>query len=138
MKRLLSSFSLGTDAATLILRLVFGGMFMYHGYGKIENYDMMLKNFGDPIGLGTELSLILTIFGEFVCGLLVVLGLFTRFAVVPMFITMLVVFFVAHANNDFMAKMLPFVYLFLCVVQFILGGGKYSLDAAFFDRRRAA
>jgi putative oxidoreductase len=128
--------SLDTNAATLILRLVFGGMFIFHGYPKLANYDQMLTMFGDPIGIGTELSLILTIFGEFVCGILIVLGLFTRFAVVPVFITMLVAYFVAHKNDAFTLKMLPFVYLFLCVIVFILGGGKYSADAMLFTKKK--
>ncbi len=135
MKKLFTPVSLNTDAAALILRLIFGGMFIYHGLGKIQNYDEMVKMF-DPIGLGPDLSLSLTIFGEFVCGIFIVLGLFTRFAVVPVFITMLVAYFVAHGKDDFMVKMLPFVYLFLCVVVFILGSGRYSLDAVIFDKNR--
>lgn len=129
MKRLLNPESLNTDLATLILRLVFGGMFIYHGYPKLVGYNDMLGMFGDPVGLGTELSVILVIFAEFFCGIFILLGLFTRFAVVFTFITMLVAYFVAHAKDEFMVKMLPFVYIWLCVVIFILGSGRYSLDA---------
>lgn len=136
MKKLFTPVSLNTDVASLVLRLLFGGMFIFHGYPKLENYNEMLKMFGDPIGLGTEVSLILTIFGEFVCGILIVLGLFTRLAVIPVLITMLVVFFVVHGPQAFMEKMLPFVYMVLCVVVFILGSGRYSLDAALFDKSR--
>lgn len=35
MKKLLSPLSLSTDVATLLLRLFFGGMFIYYGYGKL-------------------------------------------------------------------------------------------------------
>lgn len=131
MKRLLQPASLNTDLATLILRLMFGGMFILHGWPKLTGYSEMVKGF-DPIGLGADLSLVLVIFAEFVCGILIVLGLFMRYAVVFTFITMLVAYFVAHANDDFMIKMLPFVYIWLCIVIFILGSGRYSLDAAFF------
>jgi len=129
MQRLINPESLNTDLATLILRLVFGGMFIYHGYPKLVGYNEMLGMFGDPIGLGTELSVMLVIFAEFFCGIFILLGLFTRFAVVFTFITMLVAYFVAHAKDEFMVKMLPFVYIWLCVVIFILGSGRYSLDA---------
>lgn len=129
MKRLINPESLNTDLATLILRLVFGGMFIYHGYPKLVGYNDMLGMFGDPVGLGTELSVILVIFAEFFCGIFILLGLFTRFAVVFTFITMLVAYFVAHGKDEFMVKMLPFVYIWLCVVIFILGSGRYSLDA---------
>lgn len=134
MKRLTSPLSLNTDLASLVLRLIFGGMFIYHGYPKLIGYDQMVEMFGDPIGIGSELSVILVIFAEFFCGIFILLGLLTRFAVVPIFITMLVAFFIAHSKDEFTVKMLPFVYLFLCVVIFILGSGRYSLDATLFSK----
>jgi len=134
MKRLTSPLSLNTDLASLVLRLIFGSMFIYHGYPKLIGYDQMVEMFGDPIGIGSELSVILVIFAEFFCGIFILLGLLTRFAVVPIFITMLVAFFVAHSKDEFTVKMLPFVYLFLCVVIFILGSGRYSLDATLFSK----
>lgn len=136
MKRLLNPYSLNTDLATLLLRLVFGGMFIYHGYPKLTGYSEMVKIFGDPIGIGTELSVILVIFAEFFCGILILLGLFTRFAVVFTFVTMLVAYFVAHGKDEFMVKMLPFVYIWLSVIVFILGSGRYSLDALLFNKDR--
>lgn len=135
MKKLISPLSLDTDLASLILRLVFGGMFIYHGWPKLTGYSQMVEIFGDPIGIGNELSVILVIFSEFICGLFILLGFLTRFSVIPVFITMLVAFFVAHGNDEFTVKMLPFVYLFLCVVIFILGSGKYSADAVLFKKR---
>jgi len=134
MNRLLSPYSLNTSLAALLLRLVFGGMFIYHGYPKITGYDQMVGMF-DPIGIGNDLSLILVIFAEFVCGILIVLGLFTRFAVIPVFITMAVAYFVAHGADKFDMKMIPFIYLWLCAVLFILGSGRYSLDAIIFKNK---
>lgn len=136
MKRLLHPASLNTDLATLILRIIFGGMFIFHGYPKLTGYNEMVGMFGDPIGIGTELSVILVIFAEFFCGIFILLGLFTRFAVVFTFITMLVAYFVAHAQDDFVVKMLPFVYIWLCLVIFILGSGRYSLDNLLFNKNR--
>lgn len=135
MKKLISPLSLDTDLASLILRLVFGGMFIYHGWPKLTGYSQMVEMFGNPIGIGNELSVILVIFSEFFCGLFILLGFLTRLSVIPVFITMLVAFFVAHGNDEFTVKMLPFVYLFLCVVVFILGSGKYSADAVLFKKR---
>ena len=135
MKRLVNPLSLNTDFATLVLRLLFGGMFIYHGWPKLSGYSEMEKMFGDPIGLGNELSVILVIFAEFFCGIFILLGFLTRFSVIPVFITMLVAYFVAHGNDPFMNKMTPFIYLFLCVVIFILGSGRYSVDAALFGKR---
>lgn len=126
---------LHTDFAILLLRIIFGGMFIFHGWPKLANYNAMLEMFGDPIGLGTELSLILVIFAEFFCGIFILLGFLTRFSVIPVFITMLVAYFVAHGADEFQVKMLPFVYLWLCVVIFILGSGRYSVDNLLFNKQ---
>lgn len=134
MKKLTSPLSLNTDLASLVLRLLFGGMFMYHGYPKFTGYSQMVEMFGDPIGIGNELSVILVIFAEFFCGLFILFGFLTRFSVIPVFITMLVAFFVAHGKDEFTMKMLPFVYMFLCVVLFILGSGRYSIDELLFTK----
>ena len=136
MNKLTNPASLNTDLATLVLRIIFGGMFAFvHGWMKITGYDAMASQF-DIIGIGSELTLILVIFAEFVCGLFILFGFLTRFAVIPVFITMLVAFFMAHAADPFLNKMIPFIYLFLCVVIFILGSGRYSLDAAIFRNKR--
>lgn len=134
MRKLFSTTPLDNDLAILILRLVFGGMFIFHGWPKLTNYSSMVEMFNDPIGLGNEVSVALVVFAEVFCGLFIVLGFMTRLAVIPVFITMLVAYFVAHANDPFMNKMLPFVYLFLCAVLFITGSGRYSLDAVLFNR----
>lgn len=134
MKKLTNPLSLNTDLAALVLRLLFGGMFIYHGWPKLTGYSKMVEMFGDPVGLGSELSVILVIFAEFFCGIFILLGFLTRFSVIPVFITMLVAYFVAHGQDEFTIKMLPFVYLFLCVVIFILGSGRYSADAVLFKK----
>jgi putative oxidoreductase len=136
MKRLISTASLNTDLATLILRLIFGGMFILHGWPKLADYDNMLKVFGDPIHIGTTTSVILVIFAEFFCGIFILLGFLTRLSVIPPFIAMLVVYLVTMADQPFTNKMLPFVYLFLCAVLFISGSGKYSLDSVLFDKKQ--
>lgn len=81
--------------------------------------------FPDPIGIGAKLSLILVIFAEFFCGFLVAIGFLTRLTVIPIFITMTVVFFVVHTKDPFDAKALPFVYWLLTMVVF--GFGKWKI-----------
>lgn len=135
MKSFFNYHSLNTDVATLVLRLLFGGLFIRYGYMKLVSYDEMLSQFGDIIGIGSELSLILVIFAEFFCGILVTIGLLTRLAAIPIFITMFVAYFIAHGNDAFDVKALAFVFLILSIVIFILGGGKYSLDKLIFGKK---
>ena len=127
--------SLNTDLGTLLLRLIFGGMFIYFGYQKLANYNTMLGMMGDPIGIGSKPSLILIIFGEFFCGIFIALGFLTRIFVIPTFITMIVAYFVAHANDPFQVKQSAFVYMLLCLPVVVLGSGRFSVDRLLFKRK---
>jgi putative oxidoreductase len=117
-----------TDLAILLVRLIFGGLFVYHGYTKLMAYDQILPIFGDIIGIGSKLSLNLVIFAELVCGFLVAVGFLTRLAVIPILITMIVVCFIAHAKDPFQVKELPLFFLAMCIPVFIAGSGRLSVD----------
>ena len=135
--RILSPRILSADHAALLLRLIFGGLFVYHGYTKLVSFNEYLPMFPDLIGIGSKLSFILVIFAEFFCGILVILGLFTRLAVIPIFITMIVAFFLAHGKDPFDVKELPFLFMLLSIVVFVLGSGKFSIDGLIFkDKHR--
>jgi putative oxidoreductase len=84
--------------------------------------------FQDLIGIGSKLSFNLVIFAEFFCGFLVLIGFFTRLSVIPIFITMAVAFFIAHAKDPFDVKAIAFVFLLLSIVIFLLGNGKFSIN----------
>lgn len=127
--KIIRQHSLNTDLATLFLRLIFGGLFVYYGYTKLASFNEILPMFRDVIGIGSKLSFILVIFAELVCGFLVLIGCFTRLVIIPIFITMWVAFFIAHANDTFIVKQLAFVYLLLSIVVFVLGSGKFSIDS---------
>ncbi len=133
--KLLSYQSLNTDMASLLLRLIFGGLFIYHGYTKLEAYDQILPNFKDLIGIGSNLSFNLVIFAELICGLLVTIGLATRLAVIPIFIAMVVAYFIALSEAAFNVKELALLFLALSFVIFILGSGKYSVDGMIRSRQ---
>ena len=135
MKKILDYRSLDTDVATLLLRILFGALFVRYGYMKFAAYDTILPMFQDVIGIGAKLSFNLVIFAELVCGFLVLLGVLTRLTVIPIFITMAVAFFVAHRNDPFDMKAISLVFLGLSAVIFVLGSGKYSVDAMLFKKR---
>ena len=70
----------------------------------------------------------LTIFAEVICSVFILIGLGTRFAVMPLIITMLVAVLLIHSADPF-AKQEPGIhYLILYVILFITGSGKYSVD----------
>jgi putative oxidoreductase len=84
--------------------------------------------FGDPLGIGTRPSLVLAIVAEVGCSLLILLGLFTRFATLPLLFTMLVAAFIVHAADPLGKKELALLYALLFATLFFTGPGKYSID----------
>lgn len=116
------------DISLLLSRLLFGLLFMIHGLSKINDFGQMALTFPDPLGVGNEISLILAIFGEVFCSVLLILGLLTRLSLIPMIFTMCIAFFVIHAGDPFSARELSFIYLAAFMIIWVSGAGKYSLD----------
>ncbi len=133
-KRKNSIFSiqpLSLDLAALILRVIGGGlMMMLHGYPKLMKLsgNGPIK-FADPIGIGEFNSLLLAIFSEFVCSALLILGLFTRLALIPLIITMLVILFIVHAGDPIGDIEMAILYAAIFVAFLFSGPGKWSVDA---------
>ena len=113
----------------LVLRVYFGGMMLAsHGWPKLMSFSEKAAMFPDPLGVGNELSLVLAIFAEVVCAALIILGLFTRFATIPLIITMVVAAFVIHANDPFFKQEFPLTFMAGYVAIFLSGSGDYSLQ----------
>ena len=130
MKKLLfSNKPIAQDLGLLFLRLSAGGMMAYsHGWGKLQKLMSGDMGFADPIGVGEEVSLVLTVFAEFFCGILVVLGLFIRAALIPLIITMWVAVFIIHADDPFGKQEFGLLYLIPYLALYFTGPGKYSVD----------
>ena len=130
MKKLLSTrYSDNAFAvAMFILRLGVGGLMIPHGYSKLENFSDMAAKFTDPLGIGTTLSLALLIFAEFFCSVLIVLGLLTRLASIPLIIAMSVALFHAHKGLVFTEGQTAALFLMGYLVLLLVGPGKFSAD----------
>lgn len=115
------------NLALLILRLFVGGMMLTHGIAKLENYTALREGFPDPIGWGAGLSLVMIILVEVGCSLMVVTGLLTRFAVIPLVFAMIMAM-TTHGDMSVSSVELPLLYLGMYVVIFIAGPGKCSID----------
>ena len=88
----------------LCLRVLFGGLMMWHGILKIENFVSLVDNFPNPIGLGSRFSLYLAIFAEVICSAAVIVGAFYRLALIPLICTMGVAMIIVHNGQSFAAK----------------------------------
>lgn len=130
-----TNYSSTINWVLLTFRLAFGGAFLSHGLSKWANFHTLADTFADPLGIGTTLSLTLTVFGEAVCSLGVIFGLFHRLALLPMIFTMIVAFFIVHGNDPFAVKELAFVYLVAFGGLLLTGPGRFSADYLFFRKR---
>lgn len=118
------------NISLLLLRLAFGlGMFFFHGWGKCEKlFSGGPVSFPDPIGWGSVMSLGLTVFAEGLCALLIAIGWFTRWAALPLVITMAVAVFVIHAGDPWGDRELGLLYMVAFLAIAVLGPGVYSVD----------
>jgi putative oxidoreductase len=116
------------DLALAILRISISSMMLVHGIPKIERLFASPIEFGDPIGLGPAISLILALIGEVIAPALIIIGFKTKLAAIPAAITMFVAAFVVHIQDDFGTKEKALLYLVGFVVIFLAGPGKFAID----------
>ena len=112
----------------LILRLGFSIGFMTHGYDKLIRIFSGNYKFSDPIGIGSTLSLFLTVFAEFVAPIFLIIGFKTRLLSIFPIITMFVAFVISHDGDPFSKKEKSFIYLIAFITILFTGPGKYSID----------
>ena len=134
-KKMLSSAPYSLDWAALLMRLVFCGlMVLNHGMMKIALFSESPDSFSDPLGIGASTSYYLVVFAEAICSGLVLLGLFTRVALLPLLVTMAVAVFQVQWSNPLADKELPLLYLSVYVAIWLLGPGRFSVDARFLKK----
>ena len=127
------------DAGILFLRFGPGFIMAYtHGYDKLTHFAEYSKDFYNFLGLGNSISLGLTVFAEFLCSILIVLGLGTRMVSIPLIITMMVIVFDLNAGKEIYKFETPLLYMMIFVVLMITGAGKYSLDYKLFSKAQPA
>jgi putative oxidoreductase len=119
-------------AAPLAVRITVGVVFMGTGWTKLQNLPAITRNF---TAMGIPAPEILTPFVsgvEFVGGLLLLLGLLTRFAAVPLMVVMVVAIIAAkRADIDSLETLLGFEevsYFVMFAWLAIAGPGPVSLD----------
>ena len=130
MRKLFSAgFTSGAvNFSLLLLRLVFGGMMLTHGWPKLMNFATLAQKFADPLHVGKTASLGLAVFAEVFCAVFVILGLLTRLAAIPLVILTSVAAFMIHANDAIDVKEKAILYLAAFVTILFCGPGRVSFD----------
>lgn len=121
----------------LVLRVA-SGLFMLlgHGWPKLAKFSELADKFPDPLGMGSQLSLIAALGAEVLCSILLILGLGTRLAAVPLAFTMGVALLLVHGADPWQKKELAAVYLVVYVALVLTGGGWISLDGIIRGRKQ--
>lgn len=128
------------STAILILRVVAGVAFIYHGWGKIQN-PLAWMGPDSPVPGFLQLLAALSEFGG---GIAWIVGLLTPLASLGMGITMAVAVYMHMIvmQDPFVSLTggrsyeLALVYFVISVVLLILGPGKFSLDRIIFGQKK--
>ena len=121
----------------LLLRLVLGVAMIHHGWSKVVPADLHHGNalsaldswsrFVVSLGLPSWLGYV-SAFTELLGGLLLVLGLFTRFAAFMITINMLVALLTVNIHKGYGATEYTTALIAIAVMLFLTGGGALALD----------
>ena len=117
------------DLPLLILRLGFGGlMFFGHGLPKMLLFPEQTGTFADPIGVGSSISLAIVVFAQAICAFAILIGIFTRYAALPLVAVLIIQAFMVNGAAAWQQKEFALLYALLFLSFFFTGAGKYSVD----------
>jgi len=120
------------------LRLVLGASMIYHGYSKVipaggfhggnafsalERHSRFVTSLGLPYWLG-----IVSALTEFVGGIFIVLGLFTRFAAFLITINMVVAVMTVNRHHGYAGSEYSLALAAIALMLFFYGAGVCALD----------
>lgn len=103
-------------------------MLFLHGLDKLQKFDTLKVDFYSFMGMGPKTSLILAIVSELFCSLFIIIGLFTRFTVTLLIITMLVIIFGHDKGKPILESEVALLYLTAYISLLLCGPGKISID----------
>ncbi|MGE5351722.1 MAG: DoxX family protein [Acidobacteriota bacterium] len=134
MKLLLRPW-VNASVVILLLRIILGVVFIAHGAQKVLG-AFGGKGLGTTIGMFTGMGIpaalaYMDAFGEFIFGILVLLGLITRVASGGIAVIMMVAILRVHLPHGFFAPAgfeFPLTLLTIAVSIFLFGSGKYGMD----------
>jgi putative oxidoreductase len=119
------------ENGVFLLRVAVSLLMLSHGVPRALEYETLVQTFPDPLNVGTEMSAMLIVFAEVGCSVLLLLGLFGRFASAALFIAMMLAAFVYHFDDPWAMKELPLLYASVYACLTFTGPGSLSIDAWF-------
>ena len=116
----------------LLARITIGAVFVSSGWGKLHNLERVTEFFGDLGIPAPAFNAVFVSYTELVCGALVLFGLATRLAALPLIGTMVVAIITAklpevEGLSDLLGTS-EFAYLAILTWLVLAGPGRAALD----------
>ncbi len=110
-----------------------GALFLLwvHGLPKLLNYSEQLKLIEDPFHLGAHVTLLLAIFAEVLCPLLIIAGVLVRLACLPILAVLLIAMVVVHPEWTLLEGQFGWLLLIIFTTLLISGPGCLVLSQRF-------
>src|ERR1044072_1654737 len=99
-----------------------------HGLKKLGVGVAVAEQVPNPLHLPEMLNEGFAIAGNLVFPVFVILGLFTRLAILPILAITLTGYFVVHWHDSILERDTPFMYSMVYLFILFIGPGKYSID----------
>ncbi len=123
------------NLALLALRLIIATIILLHNISKLQEYNQIIEGYESMWGIGGALWFLLIASVEVGCALLIIIGLWVRFAA-GVLLTGSVAIIAAYFHSlSTLEVELQGLYSVIYIVLLIGGGGLYSLDSLFGARR---
>lgn len=122
-----------SQALGLLFLRVSGALFLLwvHGLPKLLHYSEQLTLIEDPFHLGANLTLLLAIFAEVLCPLLIIAGVLVRLACLPILAVLLIAMLVVHPQWSLLEGQFGWLLLIIFTSVLIAGPGRLVLSQRF-------
>lgn len=123
------------DLGLFFLRLTGSLLLLYvHGLPKVLHFSEELTRIEDPFGFGPYFSLIPAIVAEVICPILILFGVATRLACVPIIAVLLVAMLVVHPGWTIAEGQFGWLLLIVFTTLAITGPGAWRVRSRATER----
>ena len=131
MKRFFSPGTLWQSNGLFLIRIIFSVFLLIHGMEVFDSEKMKGYTSWDTFKASTVMPYVGKV-AEFIAGILLLFGFFTRLACLIIIGTFSYITFFVGKGKFWMDDQHPFLFVLLALVFFFTGAGKFSLDYRLF------
>ncbi|MCI0415347.1 DoxX family protein [bacterium] len=113
-------------------RLIYGVQDNIFSWERMVEFEHFLAKHGVPYPV---LGAVVSVYVQFICGVLVLLGAFIRWASIPLIINFIAALFIAHRGDTLVGMFQALTILITGFVFLFEGAGKLSIDERLSKRR---